>query len=441
MAISAISCLDTRYIEDVRPLIGVCDEFAYYRERIFIELEYFKKLTKLDIRYDTNRDFTHDDFKNILERERILRHDVKAIEYFIKDIPEIKSSGKSHLIHVGLTSQDVCSPAFIICFDNAINIILEKLSHFQNIFTERLINTPAANQYMTGFTHGQPATPTSFQKEMRIYSQRLDNISGELRNLITQGLTVKFGGATGEMNAMKFAMPDISWENWTDTFILEISKGRYKRSKYTNQCDNYDSVCQVLYTVKRLLHILEHLRGNIWLYIFHGYLTQIAISREIGSSTMPNKVNPIDLENAKTAIEMAKRMIDGVCDILNETALQRDVSDSSALRNIGSVFGYVLIAIKKMNVGIGRLCINGDRIREELESHPEVILEGIQTYLKIHCGIENSYEIMKNISRGNKISLLDIHNTIDILSITDQDKTRLKLLTPENYIGVFTERN
>jgi adenylosuccinate lyase len=371
--------------------------------------------------------------------EAKLRHDVKAIEYFIKDIPEIAATGKAHLVHIGLTSQDICSLGFISCIYKSSLFIQERLEALLNVFKTQLIECPQSNTYMLGFTHGQPATPTSFQKEMKIYQTRIERILDELKTFNTnKSLTVKFGGATGEMNALKFAMPEINWVNWCNQFINEISHNKFQRSEFTNQCDDYDSVCKLLYIYKRMLHILEHLRGNLWLYIHKAYLVQKAISSEIGSSTMPNKVNPIDLENAKTAIELAKRMIDGICDILNETALQRDVSDSSALRNISSVFGYILVAIAKLSNGISRLSPNVDIMKQELEEHPEVILEGIQTYLKLRCNMGDAYEKMKDISRGRlKITLDDIHKTIDNLEIPNDDKDNLKQLTPSNFMGFY----
>jgi len=434
----AISCLDTRYLEDVKPLFHICDEFAYYRNRILVELKYFTKLTSIPIKYNPMIDFTQEDFIKIMEKERILRHDVKAIEYFIKSIPEIQATGKSHLIHIGLTSQDVSSPAIVMCFDASIDIILGKLSMLSNTIINQLIQHPAANCLMMGLTHGQPATPTRFNKEMQIYEHRLARIIQELQDVQQAGYTVKFGGATGEWNAMYFAQPSSHWLQWLEDFILSLDKrGRYHRSRYTNQCDDYDSIVKVMYILKRILHILEHFRGNIWLYIHKEYLIQTAFSQEVGSSTMPNKINPIDIENAKTAIELAKRMIDGICDILTETSFQRDVSDSSATRNISSVAGYILVAIEKINKGISRLSPNPMKIQEELIKHPEVILEGIQTYLKINCNIPDAYEKMKSISRGNtNITLEDIHKVIDELSINEEHKTKLKSLRPENYIGI-----
>ncbi len=434
----AISCLDTRYLEDVKPLIGVFDEFAYYRNRIHIEIEYFKYFTNIHIEYNAIRDFKQSDFQKILEHEAIIRHDVKAIEYFIKSIPEIQATGKSHLIHIGLTSQDISSPALVMCFDASINLILSKLSILSNTIQNQLIKHPSANCLMMGLTHGQPATPTKFNKEMQIYQHRLDRIFLELQNVQQTGYTVKFGGATGQWNAMQFAQPSDQWALSLDCFIQSLEKrGRYTRSPYTNQCDDYDSIIKVLYILKRILHILEHFRGNIWLYIHREYLIQTAISQEVGSSTMPNKVNPIDIENAKTAIEMGKRMIDGICDILTETSYQRDVSDSSATRNLSSVVGYILVAIAKINKGVGRLVPNPKKMQEELAQHPEVILEGIQTYLKINCNIHDAYEKMKTISRGNThITLEDIHKAIDELSIDEEHKKILKSLLPENYTGI-----
>ena len=437
---SPISCLDSRYFNDVKELVNVCDEFAYYRNRIYVELKYFELFTSSVITYNPYTDFTQTDYIKILQSEDILKHDVKAIEYFIKDIPEVRDTNMSHLIHIGLTSQDVNSIGFMICFRDASLIIIETLSQLINIFTDQLI-TPYIDDIknndilMLSYTHGQPATPTYFSKEMLIYKTRLDNIYNEISDFIKMNLTVKFGGATGEMNALHFALPDTNWKEWADNFILQFVSGdaQFIRSQYTNQCDNYDSVIKVLYMVKRMLHVLEHLRGNLWLYIHRNYFIQKNVKDEIGSSTMPHKINPIDLENAKTSIEMAKRMIDGICDILTETSYQRDISDSSALRNVSSIFGYVLISLNKIRSGVTRLQPNIKKIKEELIDHPEVILEGIQTYLKIHCKFENSYEIMKIFSRGNKITLLEIYSMIDSLEIEEIHKIILKTLTPETY--------
>lgn len=441
---SAISCLDTRYFNDVKSLVSICDEFAYYRNRILVELKYFTKLTGIKISYNPLTDFTQNDFQKIMEKERILRHDVKAIEYFIKEIPEIQSTGKAHLIHLGLTSQDICSMGFMLCFSDTIKLIINQINNFNQIFGNQLITSENCDIYMMGITHGQPATPTLFSKEMLIYNTRIYNIVADINKTLKNGLTVKFGGATGEFNAMIFILPHVDWYKWCDEFITEFNSNSnsnseksvvFKRTPITNQCDNYDAITKILYQLKTFLHILEHLRGNIWLYIHRGYLTQTTITSEIGSSTMPNKINPIDIENAKTAIEMAKRMIDGVCDILSETSYQRDVSDSSALRNISSIAGYILIAINKMSNGISRLKPNKEKITEELEQHPEVILEGIQTYLKYYCGMADAYEQMKNISRGQNITLQDIHNVIDKLDILVDHKIKLKTLTPSNYKG------
>ena len=454
----SVSCLDSRYFNDVKQLINVCDDFAYYRNRIYVELKYFELFTSSIIKYNPLTDFTVDDYLKIQEKEIILRHDVKAIEYFIKELPEIKETKKGHLIHIGLTSQDVNSLGMMMCFRDSGFIILDLLQNLIMNFNNQLIkpylnlsNVQIENKHkndilMLSFTHGQPATPTYFSKEMLIYKDRLDDIFNELEINIRLGLTVKFGGATGEMNALKFALPDTNWDEWCDHFITLFDlknddskqdyydkKAYFKRTKHTNQCDNYDSILKVLYIIKRMLHIIEHLRCNLWLYSHRDYLIQTNIKTEIGSSTMPNKINPIDLENSKTSIEMAKRMIDGVADILTETSYQRDISDSSALRNISSIFGYVVLTLKKMSSSILRLTPNKKIINEELQSHPEVILEGIQTYLKIHCGIENAYEIIKEKSRGNKLTLIDIYCFIDNLNIDSIHKTILHNLTPENY--------
>ena len=469
MEYNSISCLDSRYFNDVKQLINVCDDFAYYRNRIYVELKYFELFTSSIIKYNPMTDFTYEDYLNIQDKEAILRHDVKAIEYFIKELPEIKETNKAHLIHIGLTSQDINSLGMMMCFRDTGFIVLDLLKKLIRDFNTQLIEpyvstTNTTTTYnditinnnnnnknkndilMLSYTHGQPATPTHFSKEMLIYKDRLDDIFNELEINIRLGLTVKFGGATGEMNALNFALPDTNWEEWCDHFITlfdlknddpkddyYVKKAYFKRTQHTNQCDNYDSIIKVLYIIKRMLHIIEHLRSNLWLYCHREYLIQKIVKSEVGSSTMPHKINPIDLENSKTSIEMAKRMIDGVADILTETSFQRDISDSSALRNVSSIFGYVVLTLKKMSSSILRLTPNKNKIKEELQNHPEIILEGIQTYLKLHCKIENAYEIIKDISRGNKLTLMDIYCMIDNLEIDDIHKTILHDLIPENY--------
>lgn len=434
----SISCLDTRYYNDVKCLTGVIDEFAYYRNRILVELKYFSKLTGVQIQYNPLTDFTEEDFKKIMEIEKVTRHDVKAIEYFIKQLPEIVQSGKKHLIHVGLTSQDACSIGFMLCFIQGVHILADEFIGMQKMLQDRLINQDECNILMMGLTHGQPATPTHWKKEMLFYNTRFTTLFKELHDTIKKDMTVKFGGATGEFNAMKFTCPDTNWNQWCDEFVQLFSTNDYtlSRTQYTNQCDHYDSTIKVLYILKRILHVMEHLRGNLWLYIHREYLIQQNIKSEIGSSTMPNKINPIDIENAKTAIELAKRLTDGICDILTETSYQRDVSDSSAFRNISSIFGYILIATKKITNGISRLSINTKKIKEEMEQHPEIILEGIQTYLKYHCGFENAYELTKDLSRGKKLEMLDITMFINSLDIDLHHKDNLQELNVNNYCGI-----
>lgn len=432
----ALSPIDSRYSADTQRLIGKIDEFAYYKNRVEVEIRYFSKIIGQPIHLP---EFTKQDFNKIMEKEKILRHDVKAIEYYIKELPQVRETGKAHLVHIGLTSQDACSLGFGLCIRDATSELLNRFTVLENTISSQLMSPNTANIYMLGYTHGQPATPTNFMKEMVIYHTRLFKTHQQIAKILADRLTVKFGGATGEFNAMKFCCPDINWTTWCDEFVAEFATPscHFARSSYTNQCDNYDSICELLFALKLYLLAMEHLRGNLWLYIHRGYVTQTAVSTEIGSSTMPNKINPIDLENAKTAIELAKRMIDGVADILNETSYQRDVSDSSALRNIAAIYGYILIAVEKMINGIRRLKPNKEQIRQELDEHPEVILEGIQTYLKYHCGVENAYELAKNISRGKQISLYDIKLFIDGLHIAENHKKKLKELEPTNYTGIF----
>lgn len=447
----SITCLEGRYLKHTELLEGKFDEKTYYQYRILIELLYFSNLTGIKLKYDVMKDFKEDDYIKILKHEEILQHDVKAIEYFIKNIPEIQETHKSHLIHLGLTSQDVCSPAINLCIINGTQILLYQMQHLINTIKKQFILPENTNIYMLGFTHGQPATPTHFRKEILIYYTRLKENYDNITQHIKSKLTIKFGGATGEFNAMTFLKPDTNWGEWCDNFISklcltpniitpiipELSEFTFIRTKYTNQCDNYDSIIQLLYLLKIMLHILEQFRLNIWLYIQKEYLIQQSITTEVGSSTMPHKTNPVSIENAKTSIKLAKQLIDGIADILTETTYQRDISDSSAMRNINSVYAYILISINNIIKGISRLTINEPFIKEDLDNHPEIILEGIQTYLKFYCNITDSYEQLKTFSRGNKLTLIMIHNFIDSLDILQTHKNKLKELKPSNYIGQF----
>jgi adenylosuccinate lyase len=420
-----ITPLDTRYSKDVQDLVGVFDDFTYCDARLQVELEYFRMLTNIAI---PDISLTTDGYRQICDIEATTRHDLKAIEYYIKSLPDIIQSGKSHMVHVGLTSQDANSLGFIIMFRNGVNILLGKIGYLVETIEKLSCQSDVP---MLSFTHGQSAVPTNMKKELGVYHYRLTNQISVIKHLL--GLVrCKIGGANGNNNALRFVDPD---KNWVELFDNLAAKFGFLRSTITTQCDDYDTVCNVLRALQNCGQIMESLRMNLWNYTTRGYFKQANISGEVGSSTMSQKINPIDLENARTMLEMGSCEIDAICRIISILPYQRDISDSSATRCISSILGYYLVGIKRIITGMNRLTINRERIISELESNSIIVIEGVQTYLKYHCGIDDAYELTKELTRGrgSDFKMIELYNFIDNLDISDEHKAKLKNINVYNY--------
>lgn len=436
-----ITAIDTRYSKDVQKLVNIFDDFTYYKHRFNVELEYFRVISQINI---PSIEFTQDSYNEILRIESTTRHDVKAIEYYIKSLPIIIETGKLHLIHLGLTSQDVNSIGFTIMFRDSVNLLLNELNLLIENINTKIIEYDVP---MLSFTHGQPAVPTTMKKELSVYTYRLT----EQCKIITKMkdiLRCKMGGANGNNNALYYLAEtpkklDLPYNNWSELFTDITAKFGLIRTPITTQCDDYDSVCNVLRTIQNCGHILESLRMNMWNYISRGYFQLANIAGEVGSSTMSHKINPIDFENSRTMLELANSEIDAICRIISVLSYQRDISDSSATRCISSVFGYFLIAVNRLNVGFARISgINKGRITRELEENSSVIIEGVQTYLKYYCGMGNAYEITKELTRGNtQFSMNDLHNFIESLEINTIHKINLHNLNVFNYSGEISSTN
>ncbi len=441
--ITAISPIDGRYHRQTENLGNYFSEFALIKYRVFVEIEYFISLCQLplpqlsgisEVHFKSLRNiyetFTLENALEIKEIEKTTNHDVKAVEYFIKNKFDIlKLSAFKEFIHFGLTSQDI----------NNTSVPLSLKEAYQNEIRPSLLEVIAnietlANDWkdipMLAKTHGQPATPTRLGKEIYVFAARLKE---QLEMLDDVPYAAKFGGATGNMNAHYVTFPSIDWHAFADDFVqktLELS-----RSFPTTQIEHYDHLAAWFDASKRINTILLDLSKDIWQYVAMNYFKQKIKQGEIGSSAMPHKVNPIDFENAEGNLGIANAYFEHLAAKLPISRLQRDLTDSTVLRNLGVPIGHTLIAFKSILKGLNKLELNKSAIEADLEDNWAVVAEGIQNILRRE-GYPNPYEALKELTRINKkIEKADIVNFINQLDISDQLKAELKAISPSNYTG------
>jgi len=443
--LTAISPIDGRYRSKVENLQLYFSEFALIKYRVKVEVEYFIALCELPLpqlaSFDQNRfrslrkivdNFSPEDAQRIKDIEKVTNHDVKAVEYFLKEeFDKLNIQAYKEFIHFGLTSQDINNTAvpksIQDALDNeyfpAINDLVEKLEEL----AEEWKNIP-----MLAKTHGQPASPTNLGKEIRVFSER---IKGQLEQLKAISCDAKFGGATGNFNAHHIAYPEISWKAFGNHF-LQKHLG-LKRSQFTTQIANYDNHAAIFDVLKRINNVIMDLNRDMWTYISMEYFKQRIKEGEVGSSAMPHKVNPIDFENSEGNIGLANAIFEHLSAKLPVSRLQRDLTDSTVLRNIGVPFAHTLISISSTMKGLDKLLLNSDAIDADLEKNWPVVAEAIQTILRRE-GYPNPYEALRNLTRVNrKIDRQVIHEFIDSLEISDTLKAELKKITPQNYTGIF----
>lgn len=430
-----LSPLDDRYADKVRDLTNCFSGFSYTKERVKVEIKYLVNLCSLfncSIHVsDDIFEITEKDYNRINEIEKSTNHDVKAIEYFLREHlrKHIPTFCKDNLIHFGLTSQDVNSIAFSVNFKKGSLIIFESL-------TQLWVKTTALNSLckdivMLSRTHGQPATPIKINAWLVFYIQRFLKIRDKLKSSVSK-LTAKCGGAVGNLAAHKCVRPDIDWDKFMDQFVESFD---LVRNEHTTQIDSYDSITEVLSDMLRMLIIVKDYTENIWNYIKDGYLKQMPCYNHTGSSTMPHKVNPINFENALGNISLATGMLEAYIRDLPLSRYQRDLKDSTMLRSIGEVFGKINLVLVNVTEGTYKIQPNKKLIEEELNDHAEIIMEPIQTYLR-YIGILDAYELAKDFSRGRgKLDLETIQNEfINKLEIDRYHKEKLLSITPSNYV-------
>ena len=439
--IFSISPIDGRYNSKTRELSPFFSEFALIKFRVLVEIEYFLALCDLPIENlhgvksndkktikSIYSNFSTDDAIQIKKIEKNINHDVKAVEYFIKEKFIENSLGDySEYVHFGLTSQDVNNTAVPLMIKNSISDILlpeldSLLSHMNELADRNSVP-------MIARTHGQPASPTTFGKEIRVFSARVQNQIDSLLNIPNNG---KFGGASGNLNAHYISHPDINWDEFADNFIQSLGLVRLKP---TTQIEHYDNMAAIFHNISRINTILIDFCRDVWHYISINYLTQKVKKNEVGSSAMPHKVNPIDFENAEGNLMFANSQLIFLAEKLPISRLQRDLTDSTVSRNIGVPLAHTKIAIDSLVRGINKIDINKIKIEEDLEKNWAVVAEAIQTILRREK-ISNPYELLKDLTRGNKeIDKETIIKFISKLPVKEGVRKELLSITPKNYIG------
>jgi adenylosuccinate lyase len=442
--LNSISPIDGRYFEKTKVLNKYFSEKALMCYRLKVEIEYFISLCKIGIpqlegfeskKFDELRKiylkFSNDDATQIKEIERITNHDVKAVEYFIKQkFDALNITKYKEFIHFGLTSQDINNTAIPLSIkDFIVEVYVPKLNTI--LFEINLKSEELKDITIISRTHGQPASPTKLGKEFKVFWTRINNQLSTLKGIPN---SAKFAGAVGNFNAHHVAYPNIDWKEFSQNFIENKLNLNY--SFPTTQIEHYDSFAALCDNCRRINNILLDMCIDIWTYISHDYFKQKIIKGEVGSSAMPHKVNPIDFENSEGNIGLANSLFDFLSNKLPKSRLQRDLSDSTVLRNIGVPFGHSLISFESILKGLNKIYVNENKINKDIEENWIVVSEAIQTILRRE-GYSNPYEIMKELTRNNqKIDKESLHRFIDDLKIDDTIKKELKKISPYNYTGI-----
>ena len=446
-ALTATSPIDGRYRSKTESLDQYFSEYALIRYRVRVEIEYFIFLCELPLPQlaDFPRDlfprlraiyqeFSLEDAQRVKDIEAITNHDVKAVEYFIKEkIDQINNPllhATKEFIHFGLTSQDINNTSVPLSIKEALQDVvmplLKRLQQQLDTFADEWKDIP-----MLAKTHGQPASPTRLGKEIEVFAYRLRQ---QLELLRSTPITAKFGGATGNFNAHHVAYPAMDWRSLANDFVRKHLG--LEREEWTTQISNYDNLAALFDALRRIGTIIIDLDRDVWQYISMGYFRQKVKAGEVGSSAMPHKVNPIDFENSEGNLGIAGAILEHLSHKLPISRLQRDLTDSTVLRNVGVPLGHIVIAIQSTLKGLGKLLLNEEAIRADLEQNWAVVAEAIQTILRRE-GYPNPYETLKALTRtGAAISPESIADFIETLDVSEAVKAELRVITPNNYTGI-----
>lgn len=452
--LTAVSSVDGRYREISSALSEYMSEYALIRARVRVECEYLIALSEtkgVGLRALTAEekklltaltDISVEDARAVKQIEKegcegipATNHDVKAVEYFLKSRLAASSlADVSEWLHFGLTSEDVNSVSLGLMLRGALEEViaptLQDIHEKLDTLASEYAKTP-----MLARTHGQPASPTTFGKEMRVFEARVNR---QMEQLAGRSILVKFAGATGNYNAHVVAASDVDWQRFSLAFVERFNKKgeiQLALNETTTQIEPHDTYAELFDNLRRVNTVLIGFSQDMWRYISDGWVAQKPKAGEVGSSAMPHKVNPIDFENAEGNLGIANSLFEHFSRKLPVSRLQRDLSDSTVERTFGTAFAHSLIGYKSLLKGLGKVSVNGQAMLEDLQGHPEVIAEAIQTVLRRE-GVEVPYEKLKNLTRGRKVTLDDFAKFIDGLSVDEKIKKHLKALRPENYIGL-----
>jgi adenylosuccinate lyase len=438
----SISPLDGRYSDACKDISDVFSEHSLIKHRVFVEIKWFIFLSKIDkiqglpkikprdekFLLNIHDNFSLNDAKLVKKLENTTKHDVKAVEYFLKLKFDTEPGLKKYkeYIHICCTSEDINNLSYALMVKTGQSLILNKLNTL-NILIKKHIKKYSKN-IMLSHTHGQPATPTSMGKEFLNFYTRLTLLQKKIKNLSVMG---KFNGATGNYSAHSVTFPNINWPIINKKFINSLG---VEENKYTTQIEPHDYICEISNNIAHANSILIGFSQDMWSYISKNYFIQKNISGEIGSSTMPHKINPINFENAEGNLGLANSILRFLSEKLTISRLQRDLSDSTVLRNIGISFGYSYLAYENLMVGLHKLSINSKKINDDIVDAWEILAEPIQMVARKYY-ISNSYELLKKATRGKKVNKEVIHKLIMSLKVPDNEKESLLNLTPKKYIG------
>ena len=441
-ALTAISPVDGRYRKSGEELSGYFSEYALIRYRVRVEIEYFIALCELPLPQLKNinksiytslrsiyQEFSEEDAHRIKDIEKVTNHDVKAVEYYIKNFfKKDKVLNKYiHLIHFGLTSEDINSLSYAIMINDGLKVYEKDLKNLNTNLKK--LSSKWSNIPLLSRTHGQAASPTTIGKEIKVFQTRIDR---EIKKLNSMVPLAKFSGAVGNYHAFDIAEGRINWIAFTNKFIKTFNVAQ---NPVTTQIEPHDWIAELLQTMTRTNNICIDISQDMWIYISNEIFKLKLKNNEVGSSTMPHKVNPIDFENAEGNFGISNSLNDYFINKLPRSRLQRDLSDSTVLRNIGMSFGYTKIGITSLQNGLQKIAPNKEFILNELDNNWEVLTEAVQTVMRYE-GIDDAYEQLKNLSRGKKLDKSSYKNFVNSLDISDKSKEKLLSLTPAKYIGL-----
>ncbi len=436
-----ISPIDGRYSNLTEEVRNCFSEYYLIKNRVLVEIEWLKKLISIkEINIESTDDdlkilnkiineFNEDEANEVKHIEGVTKHDVKAVEYYLdKKFEENHIEKFNQYVHFACTSEDINNLAYGIMMKKLLNDVY--ISNAEKVIEVLKDNAQkSADIPMLSHTHGQNATPTTVGKEFAIFVYRLSKILNKLKQEKVSG---KLNGAVGNFNAHIVAFPEVDWIKISKEFVESFG---LEYNLYTTQIESHDNICLIFSEMKLFNNIILDLDSDMWMYISRNYFKQENVKGEVGSSVMPHKINPINFENSMANAKMSNGILSTFIDNLQVSRMQRDLSDSSMLRNIGAGIAYSIIAMKQTITGLNKVKVNEEHLLQELSNTPEVLAEAIQTVLRKN-GVENAYEILKGLTRGKDISMDDIHKFIEELEINQDDKERLLKLEPQNYVGL-----